>query len=384
MRAGILPVPWQEEGGDMRSLYARTLRRDSLEFRHSWWSRGRTAVALSALLVSIVSSGCQNSGELLRFTLEVDCNQSDIGEADEVLDRVIAVLRRRMSNFGIRQVVFQKLDGDRIGVDLRTSDDPRRVAILFEFRGALEFRFVDMQEHFLAALPAIDRALADAHVTTRFVSANPNPTAIEQLLEPYSPTASVDSAIGETDHTDEIVESTPLSSHLFRGQIPGEFVVQEEHYLKLDSILQLEVTQLAIPRGVVLFWGSEPMSRGSRSYRPLYAVEDRAIITGEYLDDASATVDQQTEVAYIRFELTSDGGRIFERETAAHVDEYMAIIFDGRVYRQPPIIRTKIGRHGQIELGQVPPQEALDLAIILISGSLPVPVRVVAVDTILQ
>jgi preprotein translocase subunit SecD len=116
---------------------------------------------------------------------------------------------------------------------------------------------------------------------------------------------------------------------------------------------------------------------GGRPYRPLYAVEDRAVITGEYLTDAAATIDPGTRSAIVRFELTRRGGRIFGRESAEHVEDYMAIILDGRVHRQPPIIRSRIGRSGQIELGSVGLQEAQDLALVLRAGALPARLSIV-------
>jgi preprotein translocase subunit SecD len=55
----------------------------------------------------------------------------------------------------------------------------------------------------------------------------------------------------------------------------------------------------------------------------------------------------------------------------------MAIMLDGRVFRQPPIIRSEIGRSGQIELGNASLQEAQDLALVLRAGALPAPLVIV-------
>src|SRR5207247_5044185 len=71
------------------------------------------------------------------------------------------------------------------------------------------------------------------------------------------------------------------------------------------------------------------------------------------------------------------GGRIFERETGRHVNDYMAIILDGRVQGQPPVIKSQIGQRGQIELGNRPLQDAQDLALVLRAGALPAPLGIV-------
>jgi len=53
----------------------------------------------------------------------------------------------------------------------------------------------------------------------------------------------------------------------------------------------------------------------------------------------------------VNFVLSRRGGRIFERETGRHVNDYMAIILDGRSQGQTPVIKSQIGQRGQIELG---------------------------------
>jgi preprotein translocase subunit SecD len=126
----------------------------------------------------------------------------------------------------------------------------------------------------------------------------------------------------------------------------------------------------------------EPVSQGARSYRPLYALEERPIITGEVLSDARATIDQVTRSSIVLFELNRSGGRVFRRETARHVDDFMAIMLDGRVNRQPPVIRGQIYRNGQIELGAAPLSEAQDLALLLRAGALPAPVIIVEERTV--
>src|SRR3989449_9691052 len=60
----------------------------------------------------------------------------------------------------------------------------------------------------------------------------------------------------------------------------------------------------------------------------------------------------------------------------------MAIILDGRVQGQPPIIKSQIGQRGQIELGAKALQEAQDLALVLRAGALPAPLTIVEERTI--
>jgi preprotein translocase subunit SecD len=114
----------------------------------------------------------------------------------------------------------------------------------------------------------------------------------------------------------------------------------------------------------------------------VYAVEARPIITGEELTKATARRDQITNQSVVEFTLSRRGGRKFAEETGRHINDYMAIILDGRVQGQPPVIRGQIATHGQIELGTKPLQEASDLALVLRAGALPAPLTIVDEQTI--
>jgi preprotein translocase subunit SecD len=111
-------------------------------------------------------------------------------------------------------------------------------------------------------------------------------------------------------------------------------------------------------------------------------VESRPIITGDRLADAQAQLDPVFNQAVVNFQLTRAGGRIFGRATAEHVEDYMAIVLDGRVQGRPPVIRSQIRRSGQIELGNTSIQAAQDLALVLRAGALPAPIQIVEERTV--
>ena len=161
------------------------------------------------------------------------------------------------------------------------------------------------------------------------------------------------------------------------GSLPGEYLVREEASAQVDRLVRHPALIGALPPGIDLLWGSEPLLQDTLLLRPLYAVESRPIVTGEQVMDATAQINPMFDTPVVNFELTRAGGRIFARETAQHVNDFLAIVLDGLVQGQPPIIRSAIGRRGQIELGSMSIQEAQDLAVILRVGPLPAPIRVV-------
>jgi len=104
-----------------------------------------------------------------------------------------------------------------------------------------------------------------------------------------------------------------------------------------------------------------------------YLLPEQAAISGDYLTDARVAFDRQQR-PIVEFQFNTEGGRIFGDVTAENVNEQLAIVLDDRVYSAPNI-RTRIGSRGQIE-GRFTPQEAADLAVVLRSGSLPIPVEI--------
>jgi len=309
----------------------------------------------------------------IHLALEVDQSKGPVSDPAEAIQRAERVVRTRIDEFGVTEPVVQTVGSTRLIVELPGERDPARAKSIIERTAFLEFRITDMQNLFRDAIPEMDKALAAAGV--RAPGAAPA-NAVTQLFSP-TPKPKAGAAHDTTTAT-----STALSSLLFQGQLPGEFLVPEEQVPAAESLLARPEVQRLMPRGIVLKWGTEVESRGARSYRPLYAVADKPIITGEELEKATARRDQMTNQSVVDFTLSRRGGRIFERETGRHVGDYMAIILDDRVQGQPPVIKSEIGQRGQIELGNKSLQEANDLALVLRAGALPAPLTVVEERTI--
>src|SRR4029079_18641288 len=79
----------------------------------------------------------------------------------------------------------------------------------------------------------------------------------------------------------------PLSSIVQQGSIPGEYLISEQEYRKVEQWLRLPGVLAAIPPGKVIRWGNDTLSAGAQIFRPFYVVDSRPIITGDYLQDAN-------------------------------------------------------------------------------------------------
>jgi preprotein translocase subunit SecD len=301
----------------------------------------------------------------IHLALEVDESKGPVPDCADAIQRAEKVVRTRIDEFGTTEPVVQIQGRCRLIVELAGEKDPARAKGVIQRTAFLEFRITDMKNTFRDALPAIDAALRRAGMKSRTTA----PSAVTQLFG--------DTSKAQREDTADANAPGVLSSLLFQGQLPGEFLVPEEQWPLVDSLVARPDVRAAMPRGIELRWGAASESRGARAFRALYAVDSRPIITGEELVKANARRDQVTNQSIVTFQLSRRGGRKFGQETARHVGDYMAIILDGRVQGQPPVIRSQISTNGQIELGAKPLQEASDLALVLRAGALPAPLTIV-------
>jgi len=338
--------------------------------------------------------------------LELDQSRGKVADPADAIDRALKVIRTRIDEFGVAEPLVQKLGTSRIIVDLPGLKDPARARAIVQRSAFLQFEMTDKEDAFRAALPAMDRALTAAGVTERSIgqavadttrgAAAPVPapaSAVEQILGAPRDTGAAAAKGRDTTRAAARRDTTPqdtlgslgqgpLSPLLFQGQMHGEFLVQEEKVTIVEAMLAHPEVQRLMPRGLIIRWGAEPVSRGARAYHPMYALVERPIITGEYLVDARAELDPITNQSVVNFTLSRRGGRIFERETGKHVGDNMAIVLDEMVQSQPPVIKSQISTRGQIELGSASLQDAQDLALVLKAGALPAPLQIVEERTV--
>ena len=332
----------------------------------------------------------------IHLALELDESRGAVPNKSDAIDRVLKVIRTRIDEFGVAEPLVQRQGTDRVIVELAGITDPARAKDIVQRSAFLEFQMTDKEGLFRQTLPAMDRALTAAGISEASVGRQLTDTtraaapaagsAVEDILggqaRPDSARAPADSAGRDTARADTALGTGPLSPLLFQGTMAGEYYVAEEKVTIVDAMLRHPAAERLMPRGIVFRWGAQPVSRGARAFRPVYALSQRPIMTGEYLIDATARLDPLYNQAVVEFHLSRRGGRVFERETGQHVGDHMAIVLDNVVQSQPPVIRSQIASRGQIELGSASLQEAQDLALVLKAGALPAPLQVVEERTV--
>jgi preprotein translocase subunit SecD len=103
-------------------------------------------------------------------------------------------------------------------------------------------------------------------------------------------------------------------------------------------------------------------------------LKKQAVITGDLLSEARVNIDTRFNEPYVSISFNATGARIFEEVTGANVKKRLAIILDNTAY-SAPVIQEKIsGGNAQIT-GSFTTEEAKDLSIVLRSGALPAPLK---------
>jgi len=127
--------------------------------------------------------------------------------------------------------------------------------------------------------------------------------------------------------------------------------------------------------------GQSSRKDGIGAEQQTYVLESRALMTGEYIQDARVRPAEQLQGASVELILNQTGARMFEQITAANVKRRLAIVLDNRVY-SAPVIQERIGGGRASITGNFDLKEARDLAIVLRAGALPAPVEIVEERTV--
>jgi preprotein translocase subunit SecD len=232
---------------------------------------------------------------------------------DKTLNQSIEVIRNRIDEFGVSEPQISSQGSDRVVVELPGIKDVDRAKDLIGRTAKLEFKMVDedgMQK-----------------------------IQIEQLITAAEKEKNFSYKEGGVDN--KFSEYVKTLNDALKGKIP-------------------ETDEVAFEKS--------PQGR-----TPLL-LKSRTEVTGNDLQDAQVSFNQENRRPEVSFELNPKGAVLFEKLTGDNVGKRLAIVLDGIVHSAPSI-NTKIGARGVITTGRGGYDEALreskDLAIVLRAGALP-------------
>ena len=110
-------------------------------------------------------------------------------------------------------------------------------------------------------------------------------------------------------------------------------------------------------------------------------ISKRVILSGDNLINAKPSFDSQTNAPVVSFTFDRVGSKKFGRVTNDNIGKKLGIILDNKIISAPVIQEAITGGSGQIT-GNFTFQTATDLALLLRSGALPAPLKIVEERTV--
>ncbi len=375
----------------------------------------RLIVILGALVLSLgyLYQNYQETGSIVRLGLDLQGGMHLVLEVDDpegtwtmeqrsdAIDRAERIIRNRVDELGVEEPIIQKVGQDRLIVELAGITDEQRARDIIGQTAMLEWKLVRSAGDLEVVLPRIDRAIVAAlgpdsiRALGREMEVpedrvedvlfggeaapeeEPDPEILEQLQD--VPEEELEEVLPELDEEDELLR--PFSALLLGAEQDGVFLVASEDFPLAQQFLELSEVQTVLPREISLQWGWQPVGVGARTYRELFVLQREAFLTGEMLEGANSAREPQFNQPIVQFQLSRAGGRRFSDLTGRHIGDRIAILLDDEVV-SAPVVRSRIGARGQIELGQADMAEARDLALVLRAGALPAPLRIMEERTV--
>ena len=240
---------------------------------------------------------------------------------DRTLNQSIEVIRNRIDEFGVSEPAIASQGTDRVVVELPGIKEVDRAKDLIGRTAKLEFKIVN------------DKAMNQGQVAALVAEIE------KQNNVSYKEGSKFSAYVAKINE-------------LAKGKIPE------------GSEIAFERVDPRVP--------GEEAAVGNRIP---YLLFSKVEVTGDDLQDANVSFDQQENRPIVTFSLNPRGATLFDKLTGDHVHERLAIVLDNIVH-SAPVIQTRIsGGHGQITLGrgegEALMKEAKDLAIVLRAGALP-------------
>ncbi|MCK4352457.1 protein translocase subunit SecD [candidate division WOR-3 bacterium] len=276
----------------------------------------------------------------MHIVLEVDVSKLTEDERKGARDRALEILRNRIDQFGVSEPSIAKQSANRIVIQLPGVVDRVRAKELIGRTAQLEFRLIEKGETTDEILKKIDELVYKKQ-------------------------------LGEAEDTLEVFEN-PLLSLFYRRRIAERDITLFNEYLNIDGVSQI------IPTDDELLWSKPAEIEGERYLEPLL-VKKKVCLKGDAIVDARAAIGTPKNPVGSRVDLTmtTQARRKWARITGANVGRRIAIVLDGIVQSAPVVIERIAGGKSMIEMGASPFKEAQDLALIIRSGALPAPVKIV-------
>jgi preprotein translocase subunit SecD len=134
-----------------------------------------------------------------------------------------------------------------------------------------------------------------------------------------------------------------------------------------------------LPKGTVLRGVYQKDAYGLDELKGYTVLQEEVGLSGAEIRDAQVARDPVTGEPTVNFILTAQGGEVFYKLTSANVNKVLAVALDNKVKAQATISEAI---RDQVRVSGFKEEEARDLALVLRTGSLPVPLEIISQQAI--
>ncbi len=312
-------------------------------------------------------------------------------QASDAITNSYNVLRNRIDRFGVTQPNIQRLENSgRILVELPGIKEPERVRKLLQGTASLEFWSTYNNREIYPMLESINNRLAQTGAID-----TPDTTVAEVIDSMVQADAlasrldSLESGLDSTANAALIAKQYPLFSKLMPvmdqqgrvGEGPVVGYANAADTAAVNSMLNRPDIRVMLPRDIKLMWGVKAM-KGTDVIYELFAIkantrQQKAPLDGSAITEARAEYSQSNgAAAEVSMVMNAMGAKTWARLTKENTGNYIAIVLDDYVYSAPLVHGEIPGGRSSIS-GNFTYNEANDLAIVLKSGKLPAPARII-------
>ncbi len=272
----------------------------------------------------------------------------------KAVEQAEKTIRNRVDGWGVKEPDIKRKANNQIQIQLPGFKDPEKAKELLGRTAQLEFKICDDEN------PVLDqvRAQLPACGTSRDGLTFPLPAGGCWT-----------------------VESVELPS----GGTRQATVVASEKRTELEAVIAQRLKPLLEQGKNTIGIGQAEVGNDvvRQSYYRTYLLRAKTELTGDYIADARASVDNSgpgSGKPVVEFTMSPDGARLMEKLTTDNLRRRMATVLDDKV-ETAPYIQGKISSRGQITLGSSRDynqlfEEANAIALVLKAGALPAPVTI--------
>ena len=327
------------------------------------------------------------------------------------MDRTFQIIRARIDGFGVVSPNLQKLDNNRILLELPGVKDEERVKRLLKQTAELEFYVGYSYRDAIPVLNTINEKLKEIKGLLPDTTIQDSIASLEVPLDTANTSDSNDitandSSLADADTVKAFEDMTEAEQEearaKFRAENPlfavlGQFDIRQPQFTEsntplcgyaaeqdistINKYLALEEVQDLIPEDMMFVWGFKPTETGIVELIAVRKSEDGgAALGGDAVSDARQDFDGQNGEPVVSMVMSIEGGQTWADLTTIEAGKspkgHVAILLDGKHYSFPRVInpiqdgRTQIsGGYNNTTDGIA---EAKDLANVLQAGQLPV------------